>query len=207
MARFLANFLATLLSTTVCAALAAQNGAEPQQLTLDSESLTLDRKTNLIQLRGPRIRQGNLYIEADEALATGIDFAAESEWRFMGNVRITVDTAVIEADSAVFTFAEAQLARGELVGTPASFRDVDPARASPVQGGANRLSYDYMARTLRMTESAWVNKDQYEINGCDLIYDFNDERVTSGSADCGELFRIRVLSQPEEPTSPADAPQ
>jgi lipopolysaccharide transport protein LptA len=207
MAHSLGNLWGFGLAVTICSALAAQNNTGPQELLLDSESLSLDRKTNLIQLRGPRIRQGDLHIEADEALATGIDFERESEWRFSGNVRITVDTAVIEADSAVFTFEREQLARGELVGSPASFADVDPETDTPVKGGADKLSYDYIARTLRMSENAWVNKDQYEIQGCDLIYDFNDERVTSGSAECGELFRIRLLSQQDETISPDDAPQ
>jgi lipopolysaccharide transport protein LptA len=149
-------------------------------------------------------------IEADEALATGTEFDRKSEWRFTGNVRIYVDTAVIEAHSAVFTFDQEQLSRGELEGAPASFSDSDPARQSPVRGGANKLTYDYVARTLRMSENAWVNKDQYEIQGCDLIYDFADERVTSGSADCGELFRIRVLPQSGAATTDvpaADAPR
>ena len=43
-------------------------------------------------------------IEADKAVATSEDFEQSSEWRFTGHVRITVDTAVLEADTAVFTF-------------------------------------------------------------------------------------------------------
>ena len=56
-----------------------------------------------------------------------------------------------------------------------------------------------------MSDNAWVHKDQYEIQGCDLIYDFAAERVTSGSADCAELFRIRVLSNQDE-QAPSAAP-
>jgi lipopolysaccharide transport protein LptA len=194
-----------LLTLAGCVELTAQDGVKPAQLVLASESLTLDRKTNLIQLNKPRISQGGLVIEADEALATGIEFDQKSEWRFIGNVRITVDTAVLEADSAVFTFDQEQLARGELAGMPATFADADPARSKPVQGGADTLSYDYVARTLRMSSNAWIHKDQYEIQGCDLIYDFTDERVTSGSADCAELFRIRVLSN-QDAQAPAAAP-
>ena len=75
----------------------------------------------------PRITQGDLTIAADDALATGFEFDEASEWRFTGNVRIEVATAVMEADSAVFTFADGQLSRGELEGTPASFSDTDEA--------------------------------------------------------------------------------
>lgn len=199
------NLWVSVLAAAGCTALAAQNNGEPQELLLDSASLTLDRATNLIHLRSPRISQGNLAITADEALATGIEFDQKSEWRFIGNVRISVDTAVIEARSAVFTFDQEQLARGELEGTPATFTDEDPARAKPIRGGANKFSYDYLARTLRLSDNAWVHKDQYEIQGCDLIYDFAAERVTSGSADCAELFRIRVLSNQDE-QAPSAAP-
>ena len=110
-----------------------------------------------------------------------------------------------EADSAVFAFEQEKLSRGELEGAPATFADAGSARAKPIQGGANKLSYDYVARTLRMSGDAWIHKDQYEIKGCDLIYDFADERVTSGSADCAELFRIRVLSN-QNAQAPAAAP-
>jgi lipopolysaccharide transport protein LptA len=144
---------------------------------------------------------------SDESDPTAQPAHQRSEWRFKGHVRIVVESALLEADTAVFTFEKEQLARGELDGNPASFTDRDPTRQKPVSGGARKLYYDYTARTLRMSENAYINKDQYEIQGCDLIYDFTDERVTSGSADCGELFRIRVLPQTEQQTSPADTPQ
>jgi lipopolysaccharide transport protein LptA len=181
----------------------AQND-EPEELVLASESLTFDGHTNLFQLHAPQITQGGLHIEADDALATGIDFNAQSEWRFTGNVRITIGSAVIEAASAVFTFEQKRLSRGELEGTPVSFSDVDPTRQVRVSGHAQKMSYDYVARTLRMIDNALVQKDRVEMQGCDLIYDFTAERVTSGSADCADLFRVRVLpnNQPSSPNPP-----
>jgi lipopolysaccharide transport protein LptA len=205
MANFPRKFWVCALAIAAHAALAAQNSGETEDLLLDSASLTLDSKTNLIQLAKPRISQGNLVIEADEALATGVEFDSRSEWRFTGNVRIAVDNAVIEASSAVFTFEQQRLSRGELTGGPAKFSDANPARDKPISGGADKITYDSILRTLRMSENAWVHKDQYEIRGCDLIYDFNDERVSSGSADCADLFRLRVLSNQEQP-APAAAP-
>jgi lipopolysaccharide transport protein LptA len=207
MASSLPNSVLGLLAAAASSMLAAQtNDAPREDLLFDSDSLTLDRRTNLIELQGPSITQGDMHIEADRALATGTEFEQSSEWRFIGHVKITVDTVTIEADTAVFTFENEQLARGELEGQPASFRDSDPEREKPVRGGANKLEYDYVARTLRMSEDAWINKDQYEIQGCDIIYDFNDERVTSGSSDCG-AFRIRVVQQPDVEGRAAEAPQ
>ena len=203
----------TSLSTLAFAALAlgatvvAQENRGTQELLLDSESLSFDRQTNLIELKAPRITQGNLRIEANEALATGTDFDERSEWHFKGNVRITVDTAVLRADSAVFTFDHQQLSRGELDGSPASFMDSDQTRQTSINGRARKMSYDYIGRTLRMTDNAWIQRDKLEMQGCDLIYDFAAERVTSGSADCADLFRVRVLPDQGEQDASTDPPQ
>ena len=63
-------------------------------------------------------------------------------------------------------------------------------------------------RTLRMTGEASVQLDTREVSGCDLIYDFRAERVTSGSADCEAGFRVRVRrEQPEAETAAPPAPQ
>jgi lipopolysaccharide transport protein LptA len=156
-------------------------------------------------LHAPQITQGDLRIEADDALATGIDFEAQSEWRFTGNVRITIETTELEAASAVFTFKQKRLSSGELEGTPVSFRDIDEARQTTVSGEARKMSYDNVARTLRLTDTARMQKDNVEFQGCDLIYDFAAERVTSGSADCADRFRVRVLR--EQQPSATDAPQ
>ena len=50
--------------------------------------------------------------------------------------KITVNTAVLEADSAVFIFDGKQLTHAELQGNPASFTEVEPSRQKPVRGGA-----------------------------------------------------------------------
>jgi lipopolysaccharide transport protein LptA len=194
-----------LVLTVVLAAQAQNEGNEnDEELLFDSESLTLDRQTNLIELKAPVITQGSLRIVADEALATGTEFEDAGEWRLTGDVRITVDGAVIEASSAVFTFANRRLSRGELVGAPATFSDVNEQQQT-IHGRAEKISYDYIARTLRMTGDAWVQLDNREILGCDLIYDFAAERVTSGSANCA--YRVRILPEPNGQTAPADPPR
>lgn len=187
---------------------AAQSGGErTEELLLDSESFSFDNQTNLVRIRGPRITQGDLKIEADEAVATGINFDERSEWRFAGHVRITVESAVIEADSAVFTFDNERLSRGELTGSPATFTDPNADGEFPISGSAGKLSYDYVARTLRLTDNAWLRRDRTELTGCDLIYDFASEGFRSGSPDCGEAFSFRVLPRPTDPAPPALPPE
>lgn len=209
-----ARFLLTCFALPLCAASVAQEAGNPgEPLVFEFESLTADRSSNTFQWRRPKIIQGNLTIEADEATGTSSDFSERSEWRFNGNVRVTADTAVLEAAAAAFTFDDERLSRGELSGTPVTFSDFDAVRQTPIQGRAQQISYDYLARTLRMTGDAWVQRGRIEVVGCDLIYDFAAaERdaglvVTSGSADCADVFRMLVLPDPEDQPAATDAPR
>lgn len=189
----MANFLSSLcvlgLVLGSCA-LAAQSTRTA--LVLEMQSLEIDNKTNLINLRGPKITRGDMSIAADEAVATGLDFESKSEWKLKGNVRITLDSAIVTSDSAEFTFDDDELARGELMGR-ATFQDAHPDNAEPARGGANKIIYDYTGRTLRLTEGAWFQGDGVQAEGCDLVYNLTTERVTSGSTQCADLFRIRFL--------------
>jgi len=140
-------------------------------------------------------------ITADEATATGLDFDTRTELRFKGHVRVVVDNAELSADTAIFTFADKKLARGQLLGT-ATFVD----KATKDNGVAGKLVYDDKAKTLLLSDSAQVNKAQYEIQGgCDLLYDLNAKRVTSGPTACGEPNRIRMVPT-EKPHQDGEAP-
>lgn len=203
------SFLSTVrhcaLALAATLAAGAQEGNEELEFT--SGELVLDRQTNMMRAHAPRITQGNVTIAADDALATAFEFDEAGELRLTGNVRMEIDSAVMEADSAVFTFARGQLSRGELEGAPVSFSDTDETSESSVTGRAGKMSYDYVARTLRMMGEASVQLDRREVLGCDLIYDFGAERVTSGSADCQGGFRVRVRRDAEEQTAAPDPPQ
>jgi lipopolysaccharide transport protein LptA len=188
-------------------AVGAQSSNETDELQFSSGPFVLDGPTNMMRAQAPRITQGDLTIQADDALATGFEFAEAGEFRLTGNVRVQIDSAVMEADSAVFTYADGQLSRGELDGTPVSFSDIDAATQRRVTGHAGKISYDNVARTLRMLGDASVQLDNREVLGCDLIYDFRAERVTSGSADCEGGFRVRVRRDSEGRTAAPDPPQ
>ena len=200
------SLVKTLRDCTLALAVALTAGAQENDgapaLVFEFESATIDG--NLIRAMRPRIAQGDLRIVADELLATSIEIDEASEWRFTGNVRLEAGTAVIEAESAVFALSEERLSRGELAGAPVSFRDIDVTEQTTITGHAHKMTYDDLARTLRMTGDPWVEKGRIEIQGCDLIYDFNSEGVTAGSPDCENPFRARVL--PRDPDERAAAP-
>jgi lipopolysaccharide transport protein LptA len=188
-------------------ALAAQDGRRgASEILLDLQSFEIDNKTNLIHALEPRITQGDMSIAADEAFATGTDFKAKSEWKFNGHVKITLDSAIVTADSAVFTFDDNQLARGELAGN-ATFEDARRSGEEPARGGAGKIAYDYTARTVRLTQNAWFHRGRYQANGCDIVYNLGTEDLTSGSADCSDRFTIRVLPEQGENAAGADPPQ
>lgn len=162
---------------------AAQPNAKSLPIEVVAESSSIDGQSNLVHFRGLKITQGGLSIEAGDALANGVDFE-DSEWRFSGGVRIVVDSAVLESDSAVFKFRAHQLQRGDFVGAPASFTDRKPTRKETARGSANKITYNNVARTLQMSENARIVRGSSEIIGCELIYDFAEARVTSGSSGC-----------------------
>lgn len=187
-------------------ALAAQDATRRcTELLFDGQSFEVDGKTNLIKLLAPRITQCGMSIAADEALATSVDVQAKSEWTFSGHVRITLDSAVVTSDSAVFTFNDKQLGRAELVGQ-ATFEDASEGK-TPVRGGAAKVLYDFTTRTLRLTEGARVTKGQIEASGCDLVYNLASRDFSSGSSQCSDRFVIRYLPKQGDTAAGADPPQ
>jgi lipopolysaccharide transport protein LptA len=175
---------------------AQEAGSDRQELVLESGPLNFDGSTNLFQAKAPRIRQGDLQIAADDLVATGVEFDASSEWRFKGNVRIEAGSTVMNADSAVFTFQEERLARGELEGAPASFVHLDPEQ-KPASGTAGKIFYDNVARTLRLTGDILFQRDQTEWQGCDISYNLTTQGFSSGDAACGIRMRRIVPDEPD----------
>lgn len=189
------RILATATLMIALTATAAED--DPLPISLDAESSLFDRQTNRVEFRRLTISQGDMSISADEAVATGLDFE-EGEWRFTGNVTFTVESARIEADSALMTFVGNELQSAELVGDPATLEDLGDPDADPVHGGAARLVYDNAAQVMRMLDGAWFASGQNEFRGCDLIYDLDKEQLTSGSSDCGEPVVITIVPRNEE---------
>lgn len=189
------RILAAAILMIALNAAAAQD--EPQPISLDAESSVFDRQTNRVEFRRLTISQGDMSIRADEASATGLDFE-EGEWQFSGNVSFTLESARINADSAVMTFVDNDLQTAELIGNPATLEDIGDPDVDPVRGGASRLVYDNAAQVMRMLDGAWFASGQNEFRGCDLIYDLEQEKLTSGSSDCGEPVVITIVPRNEE---------
>ena len=193
MRRLLARVSIAVLTAGICVFVAAQTGAG--RAAFDSATLTLDSKRNLFHLTKPRITQGDIRIEADEALATSVDLNQGGKWELTGHVRIEFDGVVLAGDSTVFSFAKGQLSRFDLQGSPASVEDRSSTRSRPVRGAAATLKYDHTERTLQMSGDAVLNRGQSTIHSCSMVYDFDDESFESvETPDCSDP-RMRITSR------------
>lgn len=195
---------AALLSTP--AAVHAQARERPLTISIDAEFSSLDRQANRGSFEGLRItvEQEGLVIQADQATVTGLD-ANRGMWELAGNVRVSVETALLRADRATFTFGDEALISGELVGSPAVFEDRPDQGQDPVVGSAERVHYSNVEGIVRLEGGVALTAGPNRITGCDVIYDLNQERVSSGTSACGEPFRITIIP-PAEETSTSDTP-
>ena len=198
MANSVLRLTVLLLSTCLPGnAALAQPAGGALPISLDADSSSFDRRSNTVTFQGLRISQGALGIQADEALATGLDFD-DADWRFTGNVRISIESAKISADVAELRFVKHQLLSAALRGQPARFADVAQETGMPITGRANLFEYDTRNGTIRMTDEAFISEGPNEITGCDLIYDLGRETVTATSSDCGQPVRMTI--QPPQVT-------
>ena len=193
------NGLAVLALAAALAQAQAQD--EDLRVSLDADWSSFDRQSNTMVFRGLRVAQGDFTIEADDAVASDLDFAG-SDWSFNGNVRIGLGTVSIESAQADVVFETHELLVVELQGDPAEFQDLNAERADAIRGGATTLRYDSADRTLRMTGGAWLSEGPNEFTGCDLIYDIDEKRITSGSSECGEPIVFRILPPADDADSP-----
>jgi lipopolysaccharide transport protein LptA len=183
-----------------------QDGQRRLTISIDADFSSLDRQTNRGTFEGLRItvEQEDMVIEADMASVSGLD-ADRGKWELLGNVRVSVGTASLRADRATFSFGDQALISGELVGSPAVFEDRPGDAEDPVVGSAERIHYDNDEGIVRLEGGVSLTTGPNRITGCDVIYDLNQERVSSGTSACGQPFRITIIP-PAEETSTSDTP-
>ena len=164
-------------------------------IQLEARSSDFDYKNNMLVFHGVRIAQGGLAIEAEEGVATGLDFK-DSHWLFKGNVRITVPDGSLASDEARIAFAANLIANAEITGSPARFeqkRDKGVAR-----GRALRIQYQPAAGTVRLIDDAWLSDGNNEISGQTLVYNMRDQRVLANPDEQGSQ-PVRITINPKKP--------
>lgn len=175
----------------------------PLPISLDADSSSFDRKTNVVRFKGLRLSQGALSIEAEDAEATGLDFA-DSRWRFAGGVTITVESARISSQTAELSFKDHQLGEATLRGEPARFRDQSELTGTDISGRAVLFDYNNSQGTIRMVGEALLQEGSNQISGCELVYDLIQEAITANSEECGERVNLTIIPRSTEEASGSD---
>jgi lipopolysaccharide export system protein LptA len=185
--------VAALLVGTSAAQKPLLQANEP--IKLDAQSSEVDYKNNTLIFRKVRIRQGDLQLEADAATASGLDFN-NSRWNFQGNVRFTMPDGSLNSDSAAVQFAHNQIESAVANGTPASFEQKRPNGVA--RGRAQRIDYDFIGGTVRLSQDAWLSDGNNEISGRTLVYNMHEQRVLANPAD-QDNERIHITINPRQP--------
>jgi lipopolysaccharide transport protein LptA len=186
-----------VLSVLAAAALPVR-AAEPrasQPVSVEAESSDVDYRSSRVVFNRVRITQGDLVVEAERAVATGLDFRA-SRWQFAGQVRISGFEGRLRSDSAVVTFRDNRVARAEIAGTPAEFAGTGDGRIA--HGRAGQIVYDVTAGTVRLSGDAWLSDGRNDITGETLVYSMREKRVMATSDEQGNA-RVHITINPQSP--------
>jgi lipopolysaccharide transport protein LptA len=172
--------------------LAAGQGGRSTTASLQADylSITQEHGVTRTRYRNFRLESDSVSVVASEAVATG-DGLDANDWDLINEVRIVTSSAVLTGARAKLTFRNRELTTAVIEGTPASFTDNNPTHKQS-RGAANKIVYDHPGRTLELITNASVSRGTIESGGCDLIYDFEKERLVSGPATCSESFRVRI---------------
>ena len=175
---------------------------------IDAESTSFDGKTSMIVFSGLRLSQGRVGIEADEGRATNTE-GEEGSWQFTGNVVIDIENGHIECESAQLTFAQYQLRRAVVTGSPATFELKRPGSDEVTYAEAGRLSYDVDAGIVEFSENAMINEGGNQISSNFLVYNIAEQRINADSSGSQD-GRVRITYTPTngngaEPDDDADA--
>ncbi len=174
------------------------HSAGPKQshlpINVDAESSDFDYAKNSLLFRKVRVSQGTTIVEAEEATATGLNFE-NSRWVFRGNVKISVDSGFLSSDEAAVNFADNQIARAEISGSPAQFEQKLENSEDVAHGRAGSIEYDFATETIRMLQDAYLTDGHNDIRGQTLVYSIRDQRVLANASDQGDE-RVRITINP-----------
>jgi lipopolysaccharide transport protein LptA len=151
-------------------------GNAQQPINLEAASSDFDYKNNSLLFRRVRITQGSLEVTAQQASASGLEFA-NAEWRLQGDVKIVVPGGMLQSNEARVQFRNNEIVSATIKGAPATFEQRLKANDQLARGRAASIDYDVKQSIVRLTGDAWLTDGQNEINGNTLVYDIARERV------------------------------
>lgn len=141
-----------------------------------------------------RITQGNVSLQAQKAIASGMQ-GDHGRATFDRSVQIHTADAELKSESASATFADGQLAAAVAKGAPASFEQRNTPADKRVRGRANTIEYDFTTATVKLTDNVWFSQGGNEFRGDTLIYYVRDERVVMNPAG-KQSGRVNITIRP-----------
>jgi lipopolysaccharide transport protein LptA len=151
-------------------------GNSQQPINLEAASSDFDYKNNALMFRRVKITQGQLEVTAQQASASGLEFA-NAEWRLQGDVRITVPGGLLQSNEARVKFRDNEIVSATIRGEPAAFEQRLQQNSQLARGHASTIDYNVKQSTVQLQGNAWLTDGQNEINGNTLVYDIARERV------------------------------
>ena len=185
---------AAVLGLFIAAASSAQMTNLNLPISLDADSTDYDGKNSMLRFKGLRLTQGRIGVQADEGLASQLDFE-DAVWQFTGNVVIDTENGRIECDSADLQFAGHQLQLATIVGTPATFELRRAGSEDVTYAEAGRLNYDFTRAVVEFSENAVITEGGNQISSNYLVYNITEQRINAQSAGEGDP-RVKITYTP-----------
>ncbi len=159
-------------------------------ISLDADATDYDGKSSMLMFRGLRLSQGNIGVEADQGLASKLDFE-DSVWQFSGNVRIDTGTGRIECERADLRFAGHQLLIATISGSPATFEMRRAGSDEVTYAEAGRLKYDFRKGIVEFSDNATIVEGGNQISSNFLVYNIALQRINAEASGAdGEKVKI-----------------
>lgn len=187
--------LFTLLLALPCAGIApvqAQLTDLRLPISLDADATDYDGKNSMLMFRGLRLSQGSIGVEADQGLASKLDFE-DSVWQFSGNVVIDTGDGHIKCDSADLRFAGHQLQVATISGSPATFELRRPGSEDVTYAEAGRLEYNFADGVIEFSDSATITEGGNQISSNYLVYNIQEQRI---NAESGGDDKVKIKYTP-----------
>ena len=190
--------LAPLAQVNAAPAVAHDRQAD---ILIESQSVSIDLKTNSAVFTKIRISQGAMSITADQGQANeqrSTDLYFENNvWNFRGNVKITVEQGQLFSDDAQITFVNNVLSKAVANGKPATFEQ-SVKTGKPAKGHAQTIDYDAAKHLVRFLKDAYLTNGDHEITGQALKYDILGQKVTAEEAEQNSQ-RVHIVITPPPP--------
>ena len=154
-----------------CATAFAQ---QPEQgVSFEADSVSVRSGSSVFA--GLTVTDGAISIDAAEGTTTSQ--GDDGVWDLRGGLRISIDVAILTADSGSLQFAAGTFTQVELLGEPVTLDALAGSGSRPFHLIAGRISFDGAQRVFTASQGAIFSSNGMEIRNCRWTYDLADKSV------------------------------